>query len=292
MRLVLLSIVVALSAVVAQVPVPYKNCGKSSDIIQIVSLRADKWPPVRGQPMTVMLNGQVSRSISNGDYEAVVKFNGFQILDKTGKLSDIQGLPLPIPAGNYQQNLTFTVPSWIPAGQVDAHVTLYDNTGAECICLDLSIPLRQGKGQSEVLADLFSQPEATSWVMDVPIPYKNCGSSSDLAKVTNAQADMWPPQKGKPLSFVANATLAASIPDATYEAQVKWNGIKIVDQKGKISDFKNVTLPIPAGNYGIAKKVDIPSWVPSGQIDVHVSAKSTASGNPQIACLELSLNLK
>jgi len=240
--------------------------------------------------MNLQLQGQVGRAITNGDYEAVIKFNGFQILDKKGQLSDL-GIPLPIPAGSYGQNFSFTVPSWIPAGQVDAHVTLFDQSGAECVCVDVSIPLKLGEFSIAGLG-LEELQEEEYVNVRAPIPYKNCGASTDIAKITNAQADPWPPQKGKQLYIVGNATLSAPIPDGNYEVKVKWSGIQILDQKGKISQIKGIVLPIPAGPYGIAQKVDLPGWVPSGQIDVHAEASSTAPGNPRIACLELSINIK
>jgi len=240
--------------------------------------------------MNLQLQGLVGRNINNGDYEAVVKFNGFQILDKKGKLSDL-GIPLPIPAGSYGQNFSFTVPSWIPAGQVDAHVTLFDDSGAECVCLDISIPLKLGDFSLEGV-DMQELTDAEYISVRAPIPYKNCGGSGDLARITNAQADPWPPVKGKDLYLVLNATLSAAIPDANYEVKVKWSGIQILDQKGKISQIKGIVLPIAAGPYGISQKVNLPSWVPSGQIDVHAEATSTAAGNPRIACIEISINIK
>jgi hypothetical protein len=285
MKLLVLTIV---AVVASAVPVPYKNCGKPADIIQLTSVGADKWPPVRGQPMTLSVWAQVSRQINDGDYEAVIKFNGFQILDKKGKLSDIKNISLPIRPGTYSQNVTVTVPSWIPAGQVDAHITTFDNTGAECLCLDISIPLKETEDN---MIEFEALEDAPVSMVGVPIPYKNCGGPNDIAKITNAVADIWPPQKGKPIGFTLNATLSQAIPNGNYNAKVKWNGIQIVDKQGKISDLKNVTLPIPAGPYGISKRVNLPSWIPSGQIDVHIDATSTASGNPRIACIELSVKI-
>jgi hypothetical protein len=236
--------------------------------------------------MTISVFAQVTRQINDGDYEAIIKFNGFQILDKKGKLSDIKNITLPIQAGNYNQNVTVTVPSWIPAGQVDAHLVVSDSSGAECLCLDVSIPLKESL---DVEFEHLEDTEESS--VGVPIPYKNCGSGSDLAKITNAVADVWPPQKGKPISFTLNATISADIPNGNYNAKVKWNGIQIVDKSGRLSDLKNITLPIKAGPYGISKRMNLPSWIPSGQIDVHVEATSSASGSPRIACIEISVRI-
>jgi hypothetical protein len=283
-----LLIAAVLLVVVSAVPVPYKNCGRPGDLIQISSVSSDKWPPVRGQPLTVSVWAQVTRQINDGDYEAIIKFNGFQILDKKGKLSDIKNISLPIAAGRYNQNVTVTVPSWIPAGQVDAHLTVFDTSGTECLCLDITIPLKETVDGDEFEA-LEDAHEAAA--VGVPIPYKNCGGPNDLAKITNAVADMWPPQKGKPISFTLNATLSQDVPNGNYNAKVKWNGIQIVDKSGRLSDLKNVTLPIRAGPYGISKRMNLPSWIPSGQIDVHIEATSSASGNPKIACIELSARI-
>jgi len=282
-------IIAAIVIVVSAVPVPYKNCGKPSDIIQLTSVGADKWPPVRGQPMTVSVWANVARQINDGDYEAVIKFNGFQILDKKGKLSDIKSITLPIRTGTYSQNVTVTIPSWIPAGQVDAHITMFDSTGAECVCLDLSIPLKESPHDNTLLDEFAILEDAEDVQVGVPIPYKNCGGSSDLAKITNAVADMWPPQKGKPIGFTLNATISQDIPNGNYNAKVKWNGIQIVDKSGRLSDLKNVTLPIRAGPYGISKRMNLPSWIPSGQIDVHIDA--TSSAGPKIACIEISVKI-
>ncbi len=34
---------------------------------------------------------------------------------------------------------------------------------------------------------------------------------------------------------------------ANYEVKVKWSGIQILDQKGKLSQIKGIPLPIAAG---------------------------------------------
>jgi len=281
-----------LAALATAVPVPFKNCGKPNDVIKLASVDSSTWPPVRGKPLTVSVKGNITRAIQNGDYQGVVKFNGFPILDKRGKLSELRDVKLPIPAGTYQQSFNFTVPSWVPAGQIDVHATLFDNTGAECICLDISIPLKMLPPEQEsILSQVAGLPDVPETHLNVPIPWKNCGGAGDLAKITQAVADVWPPVKGKPISFSLNATLSQALPDATYEAKVKFNGIQLIDQKGKISDFKNVTLPIPAGPYGISKGLTVPGFLPSGQYDIHVEAASTASGKPRIACIEITAKI-
>jgi hypothetical protein len=45
----------------------------------------------------------------------------------------------------------------------------------------------------------------------VPIPWKNCGSASDLIRVSKADASVWPPQAGKSITLSIDFTLGESI---------------------------------------------------------------------------------
>ena len=45
----------------------------------------------------------------------------------------------------------------------------------------------------------------------VPIPWKNCGSVTDLIKVSKADASVWPPQAGKSITLSIDFTLDENI---------------------------------------------------------------------------------
>ena len=130
------------------VPVPWKNCGSSSDLLHIDMLNASTWPPVHGQKMVIELKAVVAQAIPDALYHVTVKMASIVLLDKQGKLSEIKQVKLPIPAGPINENITLDVPKEVPAGiTVDVHVQLVSTASTPApqpriLCADLTVPFK------------------------------------------------------------------------------------------------------------------------------------------------------
>lgn len=77
----------------------------------------------------------------------------------------------------------------------------------------------------------------------MPIPYKNCGSSADKFKITRADASIWPPKVGQPLSVTINGTLSEDVSAGTYEMKVKVLGILIMVYIHTFSYYRGHIVP-------------------------------------------------
>jgi len=282
----LLCVVAAsLVALAVAVPVPYKNCGGAADIIKINSIDASVWPVTRGKPESVSVKLTVGSLISGGTYEFKLTFDGLPLVDKKGNLKDLN-ISLPIHPGPFQQNVTIAVPSFIPPGTASAHLSIKDQTGKQAVCVNIEVPFK---------AALLGEEE--EWRLEhmptlIPIPFKNCGKAGDKLTVTKAEASVWPPKVGAPITVALNATLSQDVSGGKYEAKVKFMGLQIIDQKGTIEEVAkqfNLTLPIKAGAYGLYRTETIPAIVPKAPIEVWIQAFNQKGD--QIMCLDLEAKL-
>jgi hypothetical protein len=298
-------LVVALLAVaVSAVPIPWKNCGKAGDIISVQTSDASVWPPQRGKDITLIFKAQIAQDIPDANYDAQIKLMGIPIINKKGKLSEIKGVPLPIKAGPQTINQTINVPTIIPAGAtVQAHVALTLLSGAGVICVDVTIPFKVEEDEvveqmhNDAIASILSGDSSVEDYFfppqhpEIPIPWKNCGKTGDIVSVQTADASVWPPQRGKAITLNIAAQIASAIPDGNYAAQIKFNGIQIINKKGKLSEIKDIKLPIPAGPFSLNKTVTVPTLIPAGStIAAHVEL-TTLSG-AGVVCVDVSIPFK
>ena len=154
-RLIVVSIVatsglIALASPAGAVPVPWKNCGTSSDPIVITKFDASVWPPSGGKSMTIAANWQVSRDIHGAsDSVTITQASGPHLLTGTllarVLLTNLLVPPLLrgfVAAGPYQQTVTFIVP-WLPAGSAYVlHREAYDENGTRLLCMDMTVPIK------------------------------------------------------------------------------------------------------------------------------------------------------
>jgi hypothetical protein len=95
------------------VPTPWINCGTPSDELQITKSDASVWPPQRGQSETLVIAGLLATPLSNIHQDLLLNLNGTQLFPISGN----EIIPT-ISAGPFTETITFTVPTWIPAGTV------------------------------------------------------------------------------------------------------------------------------------------------------------------------------
>lgn len=143
---VLVSLLSASSVI--SISVPFTTCGGT--LVTVQSVDATSWPPAAGGQETVVIHAASSEIITAGTYEIVVKFDGIiTVIDQKGNLADLN-VTLPVPIGPVQFTKSLSVPSFLPAGQIDIQVTAWDQNGTELACADMQTnvsddPLLRGR---------------------------------------------------------------------------------------------------------------------------------------------------
>jgi hypothetical protein len=91
--------------------------------------------------MTIAFAFLAARPTLIGSYDVKITFSGIPIINKKGNGADI-GFPL-IPAGLFDEQFTWTVPTIIPAGSViSINLRLYDEKNQGVVCADLTVPFK------------------------------------------------------------------------------------------------------------------------------------------------------
>jgi len=145
MRVLLLLALVALLPLLAlaQVPIPYTNCGAAGDHIKVVSATANAWPPTTNSNVALSLNAVLDENVSGGSYSLQLSFDGFQIVNQQGQISALPNVTLPIHSGPIAINQNFTLPSIVGAGSsisLQASATDQNNAELLCIKIDFTVP--------------------------------------------------------------------------------------------------------------------------------------------------------
>jgi len=223
-------------------------------------------------------------------------YAGQLVWKDSGYLRDV--VNLPIQPGPFSKSISATVPKEVRDGNATIHINIKDDNENPIVCVDVDVKFVGAKQElpTPSLFDLISNLQAVAASSDVevgvPIPYKNCGKPTDKLKITKADASIWPPKVGAPITVTLNATLSQDITGGKYEMKVKVLGLQILDEKGKIEDFAkkyNITLPIKAGPYGFHTTTTVPTWVPKGDVDVFVQTFN--SKGDEIQCTEVTAKL-
>lgn len=143
MRGLIASTLIVAAAVVASealVPIPFKTCG-SAPIVTVTTAEATSWPPASGASEQLVLQGNVGKEVSGGNYAAVVEFDGIPLISKSGTLADLAkklNVTLPWPAGPLNFNDTITVPTIPLHGAVTVSVSANNTAGDNILCFSIS----------------------------------------------------------------------------------------------------------------------------------------------------------
>lgn len=117
--------------------IPFTNCGQSSDKATLSSVTASPWPPVQGQELSLVVNGNSLEVVSAGNYEAKVYFLGIEVEDKTGTLASLN-IPMPIQAGPFSITKTEKIPQIPIHGAVTIVLTATDQNSNELLCVQIN----------------------------------------------------------------------------------------------------------------------------------------------------------
>lgn len=132
---VLVLLISSVILISANSPVPFTNCGKSSDLLQDVDLSADNWP--LKSSFTIYVGGKLTTGVANGTVHVTAMLGPIKVLDQTFTLTQLNvNPPIPVPAGpvtlQYSESLGIT-----PPANVKIHIASNDTVGNEIVCLDV-----------------------------------------------------------------------------------------------------------------------------------------------------------
>lgn len=115
---------------------------------------------------------------------------------------------------------------------------------------------------------------------------EKCGRNP-LLNIEVLDIEPWAPLvKGQPTTIELKGNLQRDITQgATMTVHARWNGIKLIEKTVDICDSiaSIAPCPIKAGEFYFKDTMDLPSFLPSGNYQVSISAK-TAGGKDNIFC--------
>ena len=94
----------------------------------------------------------------------------------------------------------------------------------------------------------------------VPIPWKNCGNPSDVVAVSSANASVWPPQSGQPITLSFRGNLKSDVTTVTGTLTVTYTSPS-GDTHQQVHTWNDAPVNQTAGplNYPFTQVVDAPS---------------------------------
>lgn len=123
----------------------WENCGTPDDLLQISSLDYSPKQPVRGEPLTVTLNGHMSGEVDKGSKVSVaVKWGGVPIpfppMDVCGQLEGLPNSPkCPLPSGDVSVKQSFVLPTQTPDGLITALIKIRNQDLKQVACLKVEL---------------------------------------------------------------------------------------------------------------------------------------------------------
>jgi hypothetical protein len=140
-------VVLCLAPPAGAVPVPWQNCGRAGDVINVTKFEASVWPPQAGKPITVDFQFTVATALGWSTRVST------SITDPAGRTYPLDWifpllppLRLPLAAGPHTVQETF-VPAWdLEPGAYQLHLSARTISGAEALCMNLTIPLKGRSG--------------------------------------------------------------------------------------------------------------------------------------------------
>lgn len=123
-----------------------------------------------------------------------------------------------------------------------------------------------------------------------PIPFSNCGSSTDLLAVSSIDISPYPPKKGDTVAVSFEGALSAGFSAASWAAQVKWS-IFTKNYNGDVcAELSKAGHPCPlnAGPQTIVASLSTAD-APTGTFSVQATAKT--SDGKQIMCTQFKFSI-
>eukprot|EP01113_Clastostelium_recurvatum_P025195 TRINITY_DN302_c0_g1_i4.p1 TRINITY_DN302_c0_g1~~TRINITY_DN302_c0_g1_i4.p1 ORF type:complete len:140 (-),score=56.26 TRINITY_DN302_c0_g1_i4:144-563(-) len=117
----------------------WTNCGTAADDLKISNVAITPDPPVKGQNLSVELDGTLSTTITGGNLAISIKYGFITVIDKTVPFCSEE--KCPVNAGPYTQKITEMLPSDAPSGKYTGKLTGTDQSGKEIACATFTVSL-------------------------------------------------------------------------------------------------------------------------------------------------------
>ena len=135
--LLVLGVAIAAATPVAASPAPFTSCAPQSTL-QVNSVDIEPQPLVPGKKVTVRADGTLSERLTDGTYNADVRYMGVSVQQLSGSLGEV--ISLPAGPGPVTVQRKFKVPKQAPSGSYELTVSATDQNGATLTCL--TVPFR------------------------------------------------------------------------------------------------------------------------------------------------------
>jgi len=138
--ILLFSILLSLLVIsVYSADVPFKLCSSKPELIIDPPVVANEWPPTKGDTMMINVTGQLSKTLTSGEYSIVIQWDGIKLPAITGDINEFA--PLPWDMGNITLHINQDVPSDSPAGSYVLTISATDQDSMQIFCVVVSFNL-------------------------------------------------------------------------------------------------------------------------------------------------------
>ena len=122
----------------------FKVCSGAGALLSNVVITTDSNDWKAGDRVNIILKGDLSQQVDDGELAAKAFFVGVSVLDSKDNLCMYEGTPFqcPLAKGALTVPMPFDVPSPPFAGELTANMVLTDVSGAEIVCIDFSVQLK------------------------------------------------------------------------------------------------------------------------------------------------------
>jgi len=117
------------------------NCGSDTDDIAINSISMSPDPPVRGQNLTLVVDGDVKTEVDGGKVTLEVYMSGIKIYTNDWDLCTTFGswVNCPVPTGAFHRSVSEVFPSFVPPGHFTGKIFIVDTSGRPVACAAFDI---------------------------------------------------------------------------------------------------------------------------------------------------------
>lgn len=114
-----------------------------------------------------------------------------------------------------------------------------------------------------------------------PAPFTTCAPQGAHFQVSSVDITPQPLVPGKKVSISASGTLHEQLTGGTYQAEVRYMGVSVLQRSGSVGEL--IALPAPAGPATMGTKLKVPREAPEGSYELQFSAVD--QNNATLTCL-------
>jgi hypothetical protein len=116
--------------------VPFTSCGTGD--FTATSLDVTPWPPVKGQSVTLKVDGTLASQVTSGNYTLSVAWDGITVINQSGDLCTLStDLVCPQSPAALDIGYSVTVPSYAPSGSYEVTFEATQQDSATLFCMQV-----------------------------------------------------------------------------------------------------------------------------------------------------------